>query len=52
MKIILNAVKPRNPLVALTRFRRSGSHQAGARTRRQEAGRSLKRELDRMNHSP
>jgi len=45
--------KPRNPLVAQARFRRAGSHQPGGRSQRQDAGRSLKRELDQMKqHSP
>ena len=45
--------KPRNPLVAPARFRRAGSHQPGGRSQRQDAGRSLKRELDQMKqHSP
>ena len=53
MKIIANTLKPRNPLVAHARFRRAGSHQPGGRAMRQHAGRSLKRELDRMKqHSP
>ena len=54
MKIIVNTtLKPRNPLVAHAQFRRAGSHQPGGRSQRQQAGRSLKRELDQMNqHSP
>ena len=48
MKTILNTLKPRNPLVAPAQFRRAGSHQPGGRSMRQQAGRSLKRELDRM----
>ena len=52
MKIIVHAMKPRNPLVAHARFRRSGSHQQSARSLRQQAGRSLKRELEHMKHSP
>ena len=52
MKITLNARKPRNPMVALARFRRAGSHQNSAGAHRQQAVRSLRRELDRMNHSP
>ena len=47
------SLKPRNPLVAHARFRRAGSHQPGGRSMRQQAGRSLKRELERMKqHSP
>lgn len=53
MKITVSPFKPRNPLVTHARFRRAGSHQPGGRSQRQQAGRSLKRELDQMNpHSP
>lgn len=52
MKISLNARKPRNPMVALARFRRAGSHQCAARANRQQTARSLQRELKQMNHSP
>lgn len=54
MKITVNYRKPRNPLVAHAQFRRAGSHQPGGGSMRQQAGRSLKRELDQMKqqHSP
>ena len=52
MKITIDTRKPRNPLVALARFRRAGSHQSTARANRQQAARSLQRELDRSTHSP
>ena len=52
MKITVNALKPRNPLVALARLRHAGSHRLATRAQRQQAGRSLQRELERMNHSP
>ncbi len=52
MKITVNTRKPRNPLVALARFRRAGSHQSTARANRQQAARSLQRELERSKHSP
>lgn len=46
-------LKPRNPFVANALFRRAGRHQPGGRSMRQQAGRSLKRELDQMKqHSP
>jgi hypothetical protein len=51
MKITVNTRKPRNPLVAHAHFRRAGSHQNGGRSMRQEAGRSLKRELDQMKQN-
>jgi hypothetical protein len=52
MKITLTALKPRNPLIAPARLRRAGSHQLGARSMRQQAGRALRRELTQMKHSP
>lgn len=53
MKIIVTHLKPRNPLVAHAQFRRAGSHRPGGRSMRQQAGRSMKRELDQMKqHSP
>ncbi len=53
MKITVDTRKPRNPLIALARFRRAGSHRPGGRSQRQQAGRSLQRELSQMKqHSP
>jgi hypothetical protein len=52
MKITLATPKARNPLTALARFRRSGSHQPGGHSMRQQADRALRRELTRMKHSP
>lgn len=52
MKITLNPVKPRNPLVAPAHFRRAGSHRSGSRFSRQEGQRTLQRELDRLKQSP
>ena len=46
--LVIATLKPRNPLVAHAQFRRAGSHQPGGRSMRQQAGRSLKRELDQM----
>jgi hypothetical protein len=48
MKITIAITKPRNPIVAHAQFRRAGSHLPGGRSQRQQAGRSLQRELDRM----
>ncbi len=48
MKITFNTFKPRNPLVAHALFRRAGRHRPGGRAMRQQAGRSLKRELNQM----
>ena len=53
MKITSNTFKPRNPLVSHAQFRRAGSHRPGGRAMRQQAGRSLKRELHQMKqHGP
>lgn len=55
MKIKLTTLKPRNPLVAATHFRRAGSHRPHGGSMRQESGRNLRRELDqlsRLKHSP
>jgi hypothetical protein len=53
MKITVDTRKPRNPLIALARCRRAGSHRPGGRSQRQQAGRSLQRELSQMKqHSP
>ena len=51
--IAIPAAKPRNPLVAASRFRRAGAHGAGGGAVRQQAQRHLQRELDRLRtHSP
>lgn len=53
MTITFKTPKPRNPLVAHAQFRRAGSHHPGGRAMRQQADRSLKRELGQMKqHSP
>lgn len=53
MKLTLPASgKPRNPFAPAAMRRRAGSHQPGASTRRQQAGRDLRRELDRLKPSP
>jgi hypothetical protein len=52
MKIKLNPLKPRNPFVAASLRRLAGSHAPGTRARRQQAGRELRREIDRLRHSP
>ena len=52
MKISIVPLRPRNPMVAPARFRRAGVHQSAGRSERQQAGRTLKRELDQMNRSP
>lgn len=52
MKITVKTPKPRNPLVAAMRFRRAGSHRPDAGSQRQEAMRTLRRELHAMKPSP
>ena len=48
MKITLNNLKPRNPLVASVRFRRAGTHRQDGAALRQQGDRSLRRELDQL----
>ena len=51
--IAIKTLKPRNPLVAASHFRRAGAHRSAADSTRQQAGRSLQREMDRLRtHSP
>ena len=42
--------KPRNPLVALARFRRAGRHMPSGSSARQQAERALRHELDRLRY--
>ena len=44
-KLIVEATKPRNPLVAAARFRQAGPHAAGAGADRRAGRQALKREL-------
>ena len=48
--VTLAPSKPRNPLVAASRFRHAGRHGAGAGALRQAAGRALRRELNAAAH--
>ena len=52
MKIEINLPRPRNPLIALARFRRAGSHRPSGRTDRQCAAKALRRQLNEMKHIP
>jgi hypothetical protein len=52
MKLILKTLKPRNPMVALSRQRHAGSHQPSAGARRQQDRRALRLEVDRLRPSP
>ncbi|WP_198414886.1 hypothetical protein [Piscinibacter terrae] len=49
MKITLKSRKPRNPLVIAAHFRRAGSHRPGGSALRQQAARTLRRELDQLS---
>ncbi len=52
MKITVTTPKPRNPLALAARLRRAGSHRPDGASRRQQAQRALRRELERMKPSP
>ena len=52
MKLILKTLKPRNPMVALSRQRRAGAHGPSARARRQQDRLALRHEVDRLRPSP
>ena len=52
MKITVKTLKPRNPIVVHARLRSAGSHRLRSGAARQQARRSMQRELDRMQHSP
>ena len=47
-KFIVKTAKPRNPLVAATRFRRAGQHGTGDGADRREGRQALKRELSML----
>lgn len=52
MKLTLKNLKPRNPFVAASLRRSAGSHRCGGASQRQQAGRELQREIQRLRHSP
>ena len=52
MKMTLQLLRPRNPLVAVARFRRAGLHRPSGPSRRQHAASALRRELNAMKHIP
>jgi hypothetical protein len=52
MKTTLKHRPHRNPLVALARFRKAGSHRMLGGSQRQQAARALQREMERMKQSP
>ncbi|MBX3599617.1 MAG: hypothetical protein KF863_03280 [Rubrivivax sp.] len=52
MKLILSPRKPRNPFATAARLRRAGAHRSGHAALRQQAGRELRREIERLRPSP
>ena len=52
MKIAVKLPRPRNPLTAVARFRRAGSHRPNGRTERQCAAQALRHQLNEMKHIP
>jgi hypothetical protein len=56
MKIAISPRKPRNPMVAPAQFRRAGAHRAHGNAARQQAARTLRREIDQFTrhktHTP
>ena len=52
MKIEINLPRPRNPLIAVARFRRAGSHRPNGRSERQGAAKALRRQLNEMKRIP
>jgi hypothetical protein len=52
MKTPMNHRPHRNPLVALARLRKAGTHRSLGGSQRQQAARALQREVERMKHSP
>lgn len=47
---VLKSRKPRNPLVAASKFRQAGRHGVTTHGLRQQAQRALRHELDRLEH--
>lgn len=52
MKFTIRNTAPRNPLVAPSRFRQAGSHRIRGGSQRQQDGRALQREIERLKPSP
>jgi hypothetical protein len=46
----LPSLKPRNPLVAASRFRKAGAHRPGAGALRRQARIALRREIEHLPH--
>ena len=52
LKFTAKTLKPRNPLVAPSLFRKSGAHASSGRGQRQQAQQALHRELKALDRSP
>lgn len=48
LKITAKTLKPRNPLVAPSLFRKAGKHELAGRVRRRQAQHALRRELQAL----
>ena len=52
MKLTLLSRKPRNPFVMAGLRRAAGSHRSGGGALRQQAAHALRKEIERLRHSP
>lgn len=52
MKLTLKTLKPRNPFVAASLRRVAGSHRSCGGGARQQAAHALRKEIERLRHSP
>lgn len=52
MKLSLSNLKPRNPFVVAGLRRAAGSHRSGGGALRQRATHALRKEVERLRHSP
>ena len=52
MKLSLLNRKPRNPFVVAALRRVAGSHRSGGGALRQRAAQALRKEIERLRHSP
>jgi hypothetical protein len=52
MKVTVQTLKPRNPFVAASLQRKAGSHRPSTGAMRQREQGALRREIERLKHSP